>query len=403
MLDVFSKCQPRPDVRFAITSGVLPYYHAISERLANGDVVVHGKRVLMAGSNDYLALSTDPRLKAAATAATTRLGTGNSGSRPINGTLALHESLEADLADFLRQEAALVVTTGYQANLALSALLASDDILFADKHVHASLLDAARLGQAALRRFRHNDAAHLESLLETADQDKGRLVLTEGMFSTNGDLGDLPSLARIAREHGARLIVDGAHDVGLLGEGGRGAAERLGVLDAVDVHTLTFSKCFGTLGGAVAGPRAVIDHLRLHARAAVFSASLPPGCTSAAHAALGIIGAEPERRRRVLAAARRLRADLTGLGFDTGLGITPAIPIRVGDPLLCMRLWKELLNEGVFTNAVIPPAVPDGKALIRISVTAAHSDAQLDRITDACEAAGRRLGLIPAQPPALTA
>ncbi|MGW2154537.1 aminotransferase class I/II-fold pyridoxal phosphate-dependent enzyme [Nonomuraea sp. NPDC001699] len=402
MSDAFSKCQPRPDVRFALDSGFFPYYHPISERLADGEAVMDGKPVLMAGSNDYLALSNDPRLKAAAVAATTRLGAGNSGSRPSNGTLALHEDLEADLADFLHQEAALVVTTGYQANLALSALLAADDILFADKHVHASLLDAARLGQAELRRFRHNDVAQLNDQLETADQDRGRLIMTEGMFSTDGDLGDLPSLARIADRHGARLIVDGAHDVGLLGASGKGAAEHLGVLDAVDVQTLTFSKCFGTLGGAVAGPRHVIDHLRLHARAAVFSASLPPACTAAAHAALGIIRTESERRLAVLASARRLRADLTDLGFDTGPGSTPTIPVHVGDPLLCLRLWKELLNEGVFTNAMIPPAVPNGRALIRISVTAAHSDLQLDRITDACQAAGRRLELIPAQRPPTT-
>jgi 8-amino-7-oxononanoate synthase len=294
-----------------------------------------------------------------------------------------------------------VVTTGYQANLALSALFAADDVLFADERAHPSLLDAARLGQAELRHFRHNDAVQLDSRLAGTPKDRGRLILTEGMFATDGDLGDLFSLARVAGKHGARLIVDGAHDVGLLGLGGRGAGEHLGVLDAVDVQTLTFSTCFGTLGGAVAGPAAVIDHLRVNGRAAVFSASLPPACTAAAHAALAIIRAEPERRQRVLAAARRLRADLTGLGFDTGLGITPAVPIRVGEPLVCMRLWRELLNEGVFTGALVPPAVPDGQALIRIGVTAAHSDGQLDRIAQACETAGRRLGLIPSRRAAL--
>ncbi|MEQ4725703.1 aminotransferase class I/II-fold pyridoxal phosphate-dependent enzyme [Nonomuraea sp. B19D2] len=409
MLDAFSKCRPRPDQQFIVESGTYPYYRPITERLENGEVVIGGRAVLMAGSNDYLALSNDPRLKSAAVDALGRHGVGNSGSRLLNGSLALHEELEAELADFLEMEAALVVSTGYQANLALGALFAHNDVVYVDRYIHASLVDATQLGQASVARYQHNDIGHLERLLETAGPDKGRLILSEGMFSTDGDLCDLPGIVRLARAHGARLILDGAHDVGLLGAGGRGAAEHFGQLAAVDVQTLTFSKCFGTLGGAVAGSRRVIDYLRHHARPAVFSASLPSGCVAAARAALHIIRTEPERRLRVMAAAERLRADLAALGFATAPGITPAIAIQVGDTLLCARLWKELLNEGVYTNAMVPPGVPRGKALIRLSVTAAHTDAHLARIVDACAAAGRRLGLIPAgqdgtaPPSALTA
>jgi 7-keto-8-aminopelargonate synthetase-like enzyme len=266
--------------------------------------------------------------------------------------------------------------------------------VYADRYIHASLTAATQLGQARVVRYRHNDIGHLEQLLKEAGRDEGGLILSEGMFSTDGDLSDLPGIVRLARSHGARLILDTAHDAGLLGAGGRGAAEHFGLQAAVDVQTLTFSKCFGTLGGAVAGPRHVIDYLRHHAQPAVFSASLPAACVAAARAALHIIRTEPERRLRVLAAAERLRADLAALGFATAPGITPAIAIQAGDTLLCARLWKELLNEGVYTNAMVPPATPGGKAVIRLSVTAEHTDAHLTRIADACAAAGRRLGLI---------
>ncbi|MEV4224928.1 aminotransferase class I/II-fold pyridoxal phosphate-dependent enzyme [Nonomuraea sp. NPDC049725] len=398
MLDAFGKCRPRPDQQLAIETGLYPYFRPITERLENGEVVIGGHAVLMAGSNDYLDLSQDPRLKAAAADAIGRHGAGNSGSRLLNGSLRLHEDLEAELADFLGKEAALVVSTGYQANLALAALFTPDDVVYTDQLIHASLVDATRLGRARVVRYRHNDMAHLERLLEEDGTGQGRLILSEGMFSAEGDLCDVPGAVRLSRAHGARLILDSAHDAGLLGAGGTGAAEHFGQQGAVDLQTLTFSKCFGTLGGAIAGPGHVIDYLRHHGRPAVFSASLPAGCLAAARAALHIIRTEPERRLRVLAAAAKLRADLTALGLPTAPGITPAIALQVGDTLMCLRLCKELLAEGIYTNAMVPPAVPGGKALVRLSLTAAHTDANLARIVDACAAAGRRLGLIPARP-----
>lgn len=399
MSDAFSKCRLPQEAEALHASGVYPFYVPIEERLGGGEVMVRGRRVLMAGSNDYLALADDPRLKAAGADALRRLGAGNSGSRVLNGTLTLHENLECELAEFLGHEATMVVSTGYQANLTLSPLFGPHDVLLADRHIHASLVEAIRLGQARLRRYRHNDMAQLGHLLETADPAAGSLILTEGMFSVGGDLCDLPGIAELTGRYGARVILDSAHDVGLLGAGGRGAAEHHDLQSAVDVQTLTFSKCFGTLGGAVAGPRHVIDYLRHSARAALFSASLPPACTAAALAALDIIRTEPERRRAVLTTAERLRSGLTALGFAIPPGGTPTVPLQVGDALLCCRFWAELLDEGILANVMLPPSVPEGKALIRISVTAAHTDAQVDRLLSAVAAVAGRINTISGRVP----
>ncbi|MFB4278104.1 aminotransferase class I/II-fold pyridoxal phosphate-dependent enzyme [Nonomuraea sp. MTCD27] len=394
MPDPFSKCRVPQEIAGLVAPGVYPFYLPVEERPGGGEVVVGGRRVLMAGSNDYLALSDDRRLKEAGADALRRFGAGNSGSRVLNGTLVLHQRLEQELAEFLGHEAAMVVSTGYQANLSLGALFGPRDVLLADRHIHASLLDAARLGQARLRRFRHNDMAQLGALLEAAGPDDGVLVLTEGMFSVGGDLCDLPGIAKLAARHGARVVIDSAHDAGLLGAGGRGAAEHYGLQPAVDVQTVTFSKCFGTLGGAVAGPRHVIDYLRHSARAALFSASLPPACTAAALAALHIIRTEPERRRAALTAAERLRSGLVALGFAIPPGGTPTVSLQVGDALECSRFWAGLLDEGVFGNVMLPPGVPEGKALIRLSVTAAHTGAQVDRVLGAVAAVAGRLGTL---------
>jgi 8-amino-7-oxononanoate synthase len=391
--DAFDKCRLPQEIEALIASGLYPYYLPVEERLQYGEVVMNGRRVLMAGSNDYLALSNDPRVKAAGADALRRLGAGNSGSRVLNGTLTLHHTLEGELAEFLGHEAAMVVSTGYQANLALAPLFGPRDLLLADRHIHASLIEAARLGQAKLRRYRHNDTAHLGRLLESADQGGGRLILTEGMFSVTGDLCDLPGIADLADRHDARVIIDSAHDVGLLGPRGSGAAEHHGRQSAVDVQTVTFSKCFGTLGGAVAGPRQVIDYLRHSSRAALFSASLPAACAAAALTSLRIIRTEPERRRRVLASAGRLRDGLAALGFDVPAHGTPTVPLQVGDGLLCCRFWTELFQEGILANAMLPPSVPEGKALIRLSVTAAHTDAHVDRLLEAVATVAGRLGL----------
>ncbi|NUP80676.1 MAG: aminotransferase class I/II-fold pyridoxal phosphate-dependent enzyme [Nonomuraea sp.] len=394
MADVFAKCR-LPEYQPVKDLGVYPYYHAVDERTGDGEVVIGGRVLVQAGSNDYLGLSGDHRVKEAAVAATRRFGAGSGGSRLSNGSLALHEHLEARLAAFLGRPTVMVTSAGYLANLALAALVGPGDTVIGDRLVHACLIDAVRLGGARLRRYRHNDMDHLERLLGASGPEAGRLIVTEGMFSTSGTVCDLPGIAKLARAYGARVVMDSAHDAGLLGAYGRGAAESYGLEGAVDVQTLTFSKAFGTIGGAVAGPEEIILYLRHHARSMVFTAALSPACAAAALAALDIVEAEPERRARLRAAAERLSGDLAGLGYAVVPSDRPVVAVPVGDDLLCFRLWRELFDEGVFTTAMVSPGVPPGQALIRVSITAAHTAVQLDRITSAFATAGRRMGLVP--------
>ncbi|MFP8944163.1 aminotransferase class I/II-fold pyridoxal phosphate-dependent enzyme [Streptomyces fenghuangensis] len=352
----------------------------------------------MAGCNDYLGLSADPRVTEAAARALRRYGVSCSGSRVLNGTLALHEELEGRLAAFVGGEAALVTTTGFQANLALAALLDERDAVFADMSNHASLVDAVRLGGAAHHRYRHRDLAHLGRLLaaseSASDPGRGRLIVTDGMFSMEGDLCPLPGLVELARRHGARLVVDGAHDIGLLGAGGRGVTEHFGLTGEVDLVTGTLSKCFGSVGGMLIGPASVVEHLRHSARSVLFSAAMPPPSAAAALASLDIIESEPERRQRVFGHARRLLAGLRSLGWDTGDSTTPVVPVYVGDSRLCLRVWQELLDAGVFTNAVVAPAVARNRALIRVTPQAIHTDDHITRVLDAFARVRRGLGRI---------
>jgi 8-amino-7-oxononanoate synthase len=327
-----------------------------------------------------------------------RFGATCSGSRLLNGTLELHERLEQRLARFLRREAAVVVTTGFQANLALAALLGRGDTVFADRENHASLTDAVRLGQATHRRYPHGDLEHLDRMLAAA-RSGGRMVVTDGVFSAGGDLCDLPGLVKLARAHGARLVVDGGHDVGVLGRQGRGTPEHFALEDDVDLVTVTLSKSFGSLGGVLAGPAEVIRYLRHHARSLIFAASVPPANAAAALAALDIVESEPQRRHRVFDLAEVLHNGLRALGFSTGGSQTPIVPVHIGDSTRCLRFWTDLLAAGVFANAMIPPAVAEGGALIRLCVTAHHTEEQIGRIIDAFAAVGRRLGVVPVGPP----
>jgi 8-amino-7-oxononanoate synthase len=397
--DVFAKCREYSADRDATGAGIYPYYHPISGWLGPAEALVHGRRVIMAGSNDYLGLARDPRVVAAATEAVHRYGATCSGSRLLNGTLQVHERLEQRLARFLRREAAVVVTTGFQANLALAALLGRADTVFADRENHASLADAVRLGHATHRRYPHRDFDHLDRMLAAAGPG-GRMIVTDGVFSAGGDLCDLPGLVKLARAHQARLVLDGGHDIGLLGRHGRGTPEHFGLEDEVDLVTVTLSKSFGSLGGVLAGPAEVIRYLRHHARSLIFAASVPPANAAAALAALDILEAEPDRRRRVFDLAEVLHNGLRALGFHTGASQTPIVPVHIGDSARCMRFWTELLAAGVFGNAMIPPAVAEGGALIRLSVTADHTGEHVGRIVDAFAAVGRRLGVVPARPPA---
>lgn len=382
MADIFDK---KPVATFGemAEAGARPYYRTAAPG------------AIMAGCNDYLGLATDPRVVEAAAAALARHGTSCSGSRVLNGTLPQHEELEAGLADFLGCEAALVTTTGFQANLAVGALLGPGDASFSDMANHASLVDAVLLGQGTRHRYRHGDLDHLGRLLAAADPDAGKLIVTDGLFSMEGDLCPLPGLRELADRYGARLVVDGAHDIGLLGARGRGVAEHFDAMAAVDLFTGTFSKCFGSLGGLLAGPARIVDYLRYTARPVLFSAAMSPASAAAALASLEIIKAEPARRERVFDHAERLHNGLRALGFATGPSVTPVIPVHVGQAVPCLRMWQALHDAGVCTNAVVAPAVPRGRALIRVTPQATHTDEQITRILDAFAACGRRLGLVP--------
>ena len=387
-----------PGVRTAVGAGIYPYYHPIAEWLSPTEVRVDGRRVLMAGSNDYLALAREPRVVAAAAEALSRSGPTDTGPRLLNGHPEAARTAGIPARPLPRPPGGAGGHRGYQANLALAALLGRDTAVFADRENHASLTDAVTLGRAVQRRYRHRDLDHLDQLL-SAEPGTAKVVVTDGVFSAGGDLCDLAGIVGLTRAHHARVVVDGGHNVGLLGRRGRGVPEHLAVEDGVDLVTVTLSKCFGSLGGVLAGPAEVIRYLRHHSRSLVFAASLPPANAAAALAALDIIEAEPFRRHRVFDLAESLHNGLRAVGFRTGGSQTPIVPVQIGDAELCLRFWTGLLAEGVFTNAMVPPGVPVGGALIRVVVTAAHTAEEVDRVVEAFAAVGRRLGVVPPTPP----
>lgn len=361
--------------------GVDAYFREIAERTGDSHAIIDGRKVLMAGSNDYLGLSTHPKVVEAAVAATRRLGTTVSGSRPLSGSLVLHGELEERMAAFLRQPAAVVTTTGFQANLALSALIGRGDLVFADARNHASLVEAGRLGLGTFRRYRHGDLAHLRQLLDKAAPGTGRLIMTDSVFSMEGDPADLRGLRAVADEYGAKLIIDAAHDFGVLGKRGAGLAEVCGVEDRIDLITATFSKAFASIGGVLAGPAANVRYLRYNARPMIYSAALPPASAAAALAALEIIEAEPERRHRVLDLASDLHNGLRELGFDTRPSTTPIVPVSFPSMAEAGAHWAALFDDGVFTNLSGPPAAAG--AMLRVTLTANHDETHLERVLDA--------------------
>ncbi len=397
MSDLFEKCFNWKDAENARASGLYPYFQAIEETFGT-EVVIGGKRLIMIGSNNYLGLTTDPRVKEAAIEATRKYGSSCSGSRFLNGTLALHERLENELALFLRKEAAIVYSTGFQTNQgSIAPLLGKDDLVFIDRGDHASILDGVDLSAAEMKRFRHNDANDLERLLRAAEKSNpkaSKLIVVDGVFSMEGDLAPLPRICELAKQYGARLMVDDAHGVGVLGGEGRGTCEHFGVESDVDLVMTTFSKSFASLGGVIAGPRAVLDWIKHKSRALIFSAAMTPAAVGACLKSLEIIKAEPERRERLWKITSRMRSEFRRMGFDTGTSETPVVPLVVGDDFRTFLFWKELRDEGVFANPVIAPAVAPGWQLVRTSYMATHTDEQMDRVLEIVERVGKKLELI---------
>jgi 8-amino-7-oxononanoate synthase len=392
--DVFQKAYSFTRAKEIQAAGYYPYFVPITWTSAN-EVEVDGHRLVMAGSNNYLGYTHDPRVMEAAEAAARKYGTGCTGSRFLNGTLEIHEKLERDLAAFNRKEACLVFSTGFQTNLGtISSLVGRDDVVITDKFDHASIMDGCRLSYGETRRFRHNDLEDLESILRKTDRAKGRMVIVDGVFSMEGDVAPLPELIKVCKQYGARFAVDEAHSVGVLGESGIGASELRGVVDDCDLLIGTFSKSFASIGGYVAAEESIIHFMRHHARSLIFSASMPPYAVATVQKCLELMKEEPERRQRVNRIADRMRDDFRRMGYDTGQSETPIVPVIIGDLEPTFVFWKRLFQEGVFTNPVVAPAVPPTSSRIRTSYMATHTEENLDHIASAFKKVGRELGII---------
>jgi len=392
-MDIFEKCPSFTIAREAIAGGYYPFFIPMTDN-EGSEAVFQGRRVIMCGSNNYLGLTTHPKVRQAAIDAIHRYGTSCTGSRFANGTLELHEQLERELAVWVGKESALIFTTGMQTNLGtISALVGRGDVVILDKDDHASIVDGARLGWGELKRFRHNDMADLERVLSSIPDEAGKLVVVDGLFSMGGDLAPLLELVPLCKRYGARLMVDDAHSMGVFG-GGKGTAAHFGLTDEVDLIMSTFSKSFASIGGFIAGDDVVIHYIKHHARALIFSASISPPNTAAALAALHVMQEEPERIQRLNQVGERMRQELQRLGFDIGHSVSPIVPILIGDDMRTVFAWKLLFESGVFVNPVLSPAVAEGQQLLRTSYMATHTDEQLDRALEIYEMVGEQVGLI---------
>jgi len=392
-MDIFEKCFAFTTAKEAIKQGFYPYFIPLTEN--EGTVVEYkGHKLIMCGSNNYLGLTTHPKVKEAACKATEHFGTSCTGSRFLNGTLEFHEQLERELAEWVGKEAALVFSTGMQANLgAVSAIVGNKDIVVLDKDDHASIVDGARLSFGKIERYRHNDMNHLERVLKSLPEDSGKIIIVDGLFSMEGDLAPLSEIVPLAKKYGARLMVDDAHGMGVTG-GGHGTSHHLGVTKDVDLIMSTFSKSLASLGGFIAGDADVVHYIKHFARSLIFSASIPPGNAAAALASLQVMREEPERIERVNQIGERMRTGFKELGFDIGNSETPVIPILIGSDEKTFLTWKLLFDAGVFVNPVISPAVSPGRQLLRTSYMATHTDEQLDTVLEIFSRIGKQVGLI---------
>jgi 8-amino-7-oxononanoate synthase len=391
---LFEKCH-RYDVADRVrNAGVYSFFRVI-ESAQEPEVVCDGRRMVMLGSNNYLGLTNDPRVKEAAIDAVRKYGSGCAGSRFLNGTLDLHVRLEERLARFMRKEAAVTFATGYQVNLgAISCLVGKGDVVYLDKQDHACIIDGARLAFGEVRKFKHNDARDLARQMRNDTAARGRMIVVDGVFSMEGDIAPLPEIVAAAREFDAAVMVDDAHGIGVLGATGRGTAEHYGLEDEVDLVMGTFSKSMASVGGFIAGDETVIDYIKHRARTLIFSAAPPPA--SVALATVEIMEREPERRTRLWENARFFAEGLRSLGLDTAGSETPVVPVVVGEDDAALAMVQRLHEEGVFVNCVLSPATPPGRALIRTSLMATHTREHLTRALEAIEKVGRELGLVKA-------
>ena len=390
---LFDKCRAFTKVEEFKAMDLYPYFVPLTD--SEGPVAWAGEhRLIMAGSNNYLGLTTHPKVRQAAVDAIERYGTSCTGSRFVNGTLEMHLELERQLADYVGKEAALVFSTGYQTNVGvISSLVGRGEIAVTDKEDHASILDGCRLSYGKMKRFRHNDVQDLDRVLSTIPEETGRLVIVDGVFSMGGDIAPLPEILEVCQKHNSPIMVDDAHSIGVLADG-RGTSAHFGVTDQVDLIMGTFSKSFASLGGFIAGDANVMNYVQHHARSLIFSASIAPPNAMAALAALEVMKEEPERATRVMEIGEKMRREFRKMGFNVGNSETPIIPVIFGDDATTCLAWRMLFEWGVYTNAVVSPAVPEGMQLLRTSYMATHTDEQLDYVLEQFAKVGESLGVI---------
>ena len=392
--DIFTKAYNFTKADEVKKMGLYPYFKPLEA--TDGTIVeIEGHEVIMAGSNNYLGLTNDKRTIEAAQAALTKYGTGCTGSRYLNGTLDIHLELEEKLAEFMGKENCVLFSTGYQTNEGTIQTIAQrNDIIFSDRDNHACIVVGTLCSNAKTMRYQHNDMDQLRKLLEKADPDAGKIIITDGVFSMSGTLAKVPELVKLAKEFGARLYLDDAHAVGVIGDGGRGSASVFGLTDQVDLISGTFSKSFASLGGFIVGDRAVIEYIRHTSPAHIFSASMPPANVATVLKALEILQEEPWRIKRLEEISIYMRTELKNLGFNVWSSESPIVPVVIGEMMDCFRFWKDLFEEGVYANAVVPPAVPPGQSLLRTSYMASHTNEHLDRILEAFRKVGLKHGII---------
>jgi 8-amino-7-oxononanoate synthase len=396
-LDLFQKCYDFTRAEEVKAAGFYPYFRAIEEN--EGPVVtIEGHKVIMAGSNNYLGLTSHPRVKQAAIDAVKKYGTGCSGSRYLTGTLDLHIELEKRLAKFFGVESVLLFSTGYQtAQGVIPTLVQKGEYIVSDKDNHACIVAADLMAKGAFaefKRYKHNDMEDLESVMEKIPKDSAKLVVSDGIFSTTGETVNLPELVRVAKAHNARIMIDDAHSVGVIGVGGRGTASHFNLVNEVDITMGTFSKTFASLGGFIACPERVTNYVKHHAAALIFSASPTPASVAAAMAALEILVEEPWRVDNLRKNSDKMRAGFKKMGFNIIDGQSAIVPVIIGDDPTTFVFWRKLYDAGVFTNAFISPGVPPGMAMLRTSYMSSHENEQLDRILELFGEIGKELGLI---------
>ena len=393
-MDVFLKCFEYEDAEKIRKIGLYPFFRVI-ESGQDPVVTMNGQRVIMLGSNNYLGLTNHPEIKAAAARALETYGTGVAGSRFLNGTLDIHVELEEKLARFMHRESVLTFPTGFQVNLGvISGLIGRKDVVILDNLDHACILDGARLSFGRVLKYGHNDMDALEERLRSVEDDCSAMIVVDGVFSMEGDLADLPRIVELKKKFGARLMVDDAHGVGVMGENGRGTSEHFGVEDETDLVMGTFSKSLASVGGFVAGEKKVIDYIKHNARAVMFSAAPAPASVATVIKALEIIEREPERRRDLWDNTDYMQREFTGMGYDTGNSASPVIPLLVGEDMNAFKMTFRLQEEGIFANPVVSPGVPPGRAMIRTSYMATHTRDHLDRALEIFRKVGRELGVI---------